>query len=92
MLALFKYNCICNASRDIQWVRRLVSYGGKGKHLEVLVGVECPVKKIAALNLLEVYPEDVSGTWGTLDWETCVFVWILCHDECVLPGYCNLNP
>lgn len=67
MLALFKYNCICNASRDIQWVRRLASYGGKREHLEVLVGIECPGKQFASLSKLEVCPDDVSGTWATLD-------------------------
>lgn len=45
----------------------MASYGAKRKHLEVLVGVEGSVKQFSSLNLPEVCPEDVSGTWATLD-------------------------
>lgn len=75
MLALFKYNCICNASRDIQWVKRLASYGGKGKHLEGLVGVECPVKQFGSLNLIGVCSEDVCLGPGLLWTGRLVCLW-----------------
>lgn len=68
MLCLLYLNTIVSVMpADIQWVRRLASYGGKRKHLEVLVGVECPGKQFASLSKLEVCPADVSGTWATLD-------------------------
>lgn len=77
----------------MQWVRRLARYGGKRKHSEVLVEVECPGKQFASLSLPEVCHDELCLGLGLLwTWESCVFVGTFYHDTCVPPGYFTLNP